>query len=314
MNYQYMYEQFCRDNIGQLKIVSLKCSDVRRFYNKLIDERCLKINTVDNIHTVLHQVLDLAVEDGYFRNNISDNALKESKQARNLFTEKRKALTVQKQDLFVDFFKNNIQYNHWYMIFTLMLGTGFCVGEATKLRWEDVDFENNTININHTLIYYNHAEGGCYCRVNTPKTKVGERSILIIESVKEVLEKEREYQRLTGIECTARVDGFTNFIFVNVQHQGILNKTLCRIIRDCNQEVLDNAKDNENVILLSKFSCHTFTTHLCESGINIKVIQSVLGYSGINTILDIYADVTRNMKKAEMENFEDFMQKKKDAD
>jgi site-specific recombinase xerD len=91
-----MYEQFCRDNIGQLKIVSLKCSDVRRFYNKLIDERCLKINTVDNIHTVLHQVLDLAVEDGYFRNNISDNALKESKQARNLFTEKRKALTVQK--------------------------------------------------------------------------------------------------------------------------------------------------------------------------------------------------------------------------
>lgn len=108
------------------------------------------------------------------------------------------------------------------MIFTLMLGTGFCVGEATKLRWEDVDFENNTININHTLIYYNHAEGGCYFRVNTPKTKVGERSILIIESVKEVLEKEREYQRLTGIECTARVDGFTNFIFVNVQHQGIL--------------------------------------------------------------------------------------------
>ena len=68
------------------------------------------------------------------------------------------------------------------------------------------------------------------------------------------------------------------------------------------------------MILLSKFSCHTFTTHLCESGINIKVIQSVLGYSGINTILDIYADVTRNLKKAEMENFEDFMKKKKDAD
>ena len=321
MNYQYMYEQFCKDDIGQLKIVTLKRSDIRRFYNRLIDERCLKIATVDNIHTVLHQVLDVAVEDGYLRNNISDNALKELKQSRNLFTEKRKALTVQEQELFVNFLKNNAQYNHWYPIFTLMLGTGLRVGEAVGLRWEDVDFENNAISINHTLIYYNHAEGGCYFGVNTPKTKAGERTIPIIESVKEALEQEKEYQRLAGIKCTARVDGFTNFIFVNrfgnVQHQGTLNKALRRIIRDCNQEVLDKAKDNENVILLPKFSCHTlrhtFTTRLCESGINIKALQSVLGHKDISTTLDIYADVTRDLKKAEMEKFEDFMKKKKDA-
>lgn len=321
MNYQYMYEQFCRDDIGQLKIVTLKRSDIRRFYNRLIDERCLKIATVDNIHTVLHQVLDVAVEDGYLRNNISDNALKELKQSRNLFTEKRKALTVQEQELFVDFLKNNAQYNHWYPIFTLMLGTGLRVGEAVGLRWDDVDFENNSISINHTLIYYNHAEGGCYFGVNTPKTKAGERTIPIIESVKEALEQEKEYQRLARIKCTARVDGFTNFIFVNrfgnVQHQGTLNKALRRIIRDCNQEVLDKAKDNENVILLPKFSCHTlrhtFTTRLCESGINIKVIQSVLGHSDISTTLDIYADVTKDLKRAEMEHFDDFMKKKKDA-
>lgn len=112
MNYQYMYEQFCRDDIGQLKIVTLKRSDIRRFYNRLIDEWCLKIATVDNIHTVLHQVLDVAVEDVYLRNNISDNALKELKQSSNLFTEKRKALTVQEQELFVNFLKNNAQYNH----------------------------------------------------------------------------------------------------------------------------------------------------------------------------------------------------------
>ena len=93
-----MYEQFCREDIGQLKIVTMKRSDIRRFYNRLIDVRGLKIATVDNIHTVLHQVLDVAVEDGDLRNNISDNALKELKQSRNLFTEKRKALTVPEQD------------------------------------------------------------------------------------------------------------------------------------------------------------------------------------------------------------------------
>lgn len=71
------------------------------------------------------------------------------------------------------------------------------------------------------------------------------------------------------------------------------------------------------MILLPKFSCHTlrhtFTTRLCESGINIKVIQSVLGHSDISTTLDIYADVTKDLKRAEMEHFDDFMKKKKDA-
>ena len=102
-NYIYMYEQFARDDIGQLKIGTLKRSDIRRYYNRLIDERNLKIATVDNIHTVLHQIIDLAVEDGYLRTNISDNALKELKQTRNLFTEKRMALTVPEQELFVEF-------------------------------------------------------------------------------------------------------------------------------------------------------------------------------------------------------------------
>lgn len=318
-NYKYMYEQFVRDDLGQHKITTLKRSDIRRFYNYLIDERCLKVATVDNIHTVLHQGLDIAVEDCYLRNNISDNALKELKQARNLFTEKRKALTIQEQEIFLDFLKKSNMYQHWYPIFALMVGTGLRVGEATGLRWNDIDFDNNTISVNHTLIYYNHAKGGCYFGINTPKTRAGERTIPMIESVREAILQEKEYQREAGIKCTARVDGFTDFIFVNrfgnTQHQGTLNKALRRIVRDCNQEILDKAKDKDNVILLPNFSCHTlrhtFTTRLCESGINIKVIQSVLGHADVSTTLDIYADVTKELKKAEMQTFDDFMNKKK---
>lgn len=317
-NYVYMYEQFAYDDIGQLKIVTLKRSDIRRYYNRMIDERNLKIATVDNIHTVLHQVIDIAVEDGYIRNNVCDNALKELKQARNLFTEKRMALTVPEQELFVEFLKKNQMYNHWYPIFALMLGTGLRVGEATGLRWEDIDFENNTISVNHTLVYFNHTKGGCYFGVNSPKTRAGERTVPMIESVREALMIEKENQRLLGIKCDVHVDGFTDFVFVNrfgnVQHQGTLNKAIRRIIRDCNEEVMEKSKDGKKMVLLPKFSCHTlrhtFTTRLCESGINIKVIQSVLGHSDISTTLDIYADVTKDLKKAEMQSFEDFMKKK----
>lgn len=317
-NYIYMYEQFVRDDLGQHKIANLKRSDIRRFYNRLIDNRCLKISTVDNIHTVLHQVIDIAVEDGYLRNNISDNALKELKQSRNLFTEKRKALTLQEQEIFLNYLQSSKMYSHWYPIFALMLGTGLRVGEATGLTWNDVDLENNTLSVNHTLVYFNHDKGGCYFGVNTPKTRAGERTVPIIESVREAILQEKEYQDSVGIKCNVRIDGFTDFIFVNrfgnTQHQGTLNKALRRIIRDCNQEILDKAKDDEKVVLLPKFSCHTlrhtFTTRLCESGINIKVIQSVLGHADISTTLDIYADVTKDLKKSEMQMFDDFMSKK----
>lgn len=317
-NYKYMYELFVSNDLGQHKITTLKRSDIRRFYNYLIDERNLKISIVDGIHNVLHQVLSLAVEDGYLRYNISDNALKELKQSRNLFTKKKKALTIKEQEIFVEFLKSNPQYQHWYPIFSVMLGTGLRVGEVTGLRWDDIDFDNNTITVNHTLVYYNHSDGNCYFGINTPKTRAGERIIPMIESVRTALLQEKENQILCGIKCNSIIDGFSNFVFVNrfgnVQNQGTLNKALRRIMRDCNQEILDKSDEKKELVFLPRFSCHTlrhtFTTRLCESGINVKVIQSVLGHSDISTTLDIYADVTKDLKKNEMQTFNDFIKNK----
>lgn len=321
-NYQYMYNQFVYHDFGLSKISKLKRSDVRRFYNMLADERNLKISTIDNVHTVLHQVLDLAVEDEYLRSNPSDNALKELKQSRNFDSEKKMALSIAEQAVFLDFLENSRQYGHWKPIFDVMLGTGLRVGEVTGLRWEDVDFENGVIKINHTLVYYNHAKEGCYFSINTPKTKAGYRDVPIMEMVKDAFLREKAYQEQMGISCKARIDGYTNFIFVNrfgnVQHQGTLNKALRRIIRDCNQEILDKAGKQVGVVLLPRFSCHTlrhtFTTRLCEAGVNMKVIQDLLGHADISTTMNIYADATEEYKKKEMETFRQFLNRTMEQD
>lgn len=309
-NYKYMYEQFVKPDFGNTRVSQLKKSDVKRFYNMLADERALKVSTIDSIHTVLHQVLDMAVDDAYLRKNPSDNVLKELKQAHNFDTEKRKALTVAEQELFLDFLRRNHQYNHWYPIFAIMVGTGLRVGEVTGLRWCDIDLKENLIDVNHTLVYYNHAENGCYFNINTPKTKAGVRNVPMLEFVKQAFIEERKYQMANGIRCSVKIDGYTDFIFVNrfgaAQHQGTLNKALRRIIRDCNDEVLE--KNEENPVLLPRFSCHslrhTFTTRMCEAGVNIKVIQDALGHSDISTTLNIYADVTKELKKKEFEGLE----------
>lgn len=318
-NYQYMYNTFVRPEFGRKRISTLKKTDVKRFYNYLADERGLQASTIDSIHTVLHQVLDMAVDDSYIKNNPSNNVLKELKQSHVFKTEKRKALTRPQQDLLLDFLQRNHTYNHWYPIFAVMLGTGLRVGEATGLRWCDIDLDKGMVDVNHTLVYYCHRheveKNGCYFNVNTPKTETSTRQVPMMDFVKEAFLKEKEYQKAMSVECKATVDGYTEFIFVNrfgnVQHQGTLNKAIRRIIRDCNDEVL--MKGEENPVLLPQFSCHTlrhtFTTRMCEAGVNVKVIQDTLGHADIATTLNIYADVTKELKQTEFIGLDEFFKK-----
>ena len=307
-NYKYMYNLFIRPNFGKMRITMVKKTDVKRFYNTLADGKILKVSTIDTLHNILHQVFDMALNDNYIRLNPTDNMLKELKKAHNFSVEKRKALTIPEQELFMRFLKESTQYNHWYPIFAVMLGTGMRVGELTGLRWCDIDFDEDLISVNHTLVFYNHGDNkGCTFSINTPKTEAGNRTIPILPSVKEALQMERKMQQEFDVKCSVSIDGYSDFIFVNrfgaTQHQGTLNKAIKRIIRDCNDEVLLKSKEKDPV-LLPPFSCHslrhTFTTRAVESGMNVKVLQEVLGHKDISTTWNIYTDVTKDTKKKEV--------------
>ena len=127
--------------------------------------------------------------------------------------------------------------------------------------------------------------------------------------------EEKRRQEEEGTKCLVRVDGYTDFIFINrfgmLQHQSTLNKAIRRITRDSNDAVL---RKNPNAkVLLPHFSCHslrhTFTTRMCEADVNVKVIQDTLGHADISTTLNIYADVTKDLKKAEFEGLDKWFAK-----
>lgn len=67
-------------------------------------------------------------------------------------------------------------------------------------------------------------------------------------------------------------------------------------------------KDENTDLLLPHFSCHslrhTFTTRMCEAGVNVKVIQDTLGHKDISTTLNIYTDVTKELKRSEFEGLD----------
>ena len=88
------------------------------------------------------------------------------------------------------------------------------------------------------------------------------------------------------------------------QHQATLNKAIRRIIRDCNDEQFLHSDEPD--VLLPHFSCHslrhTFTTRM----LNIEVIQDALGHTDISTTLNIYTDVTKELKTSEFKGLDNY--------
>lgn len=212
-------------------------------------------------------------------------------------------LEVEEQTAFVDFLSNNSQYNHWAPVFTVMLGTGMRAGEISGLRWSDIDFENNIINVNHTLVYIKRDDSDLHYIVNSTKTKAGCRQLPLLPFVKEALLTEREYQKNLGIKCNISVDGYTDFVFVNKigrpHHDRTLNKALDRIVKEYNSNESNQTK-------LPHISCHmlrhTYCTRLFEEGVNVKVVQTLMGHSSFNITMDIYTKVTKNKLNYDLVN------------
>lgn len=304
-NYIYMYEHFAKDEFGCMKIQTIKKSDVRRFYNDLVDTNKMAINTVEGLHTVIHQVLNLAVEDGYIRMNPSDGVMGDCKRVHNFQTPKRHALTIPEQNAFISYIRNTPKYKHWLPLFTFFLGTGARVSEIVGLRWEDVHMEENYVEINHNTVYYQREKGKCYFSITTPKTEAGNRIIPLLPDVKKALLEERRHQMEIGLNCEVVIDGYTNFIFLNrfgnVHNPQTINRTIKRITKEYNEKELDKAdSERREPILLQPFSCHnlrhTFTTRYCENETNLKVIQEILGHKDIATTMDVYAEAIKDAK------------------
>lgn len=307
-NYKYMYNHYVQDGFGKLRISKIKYSDIKKFYYSLILEKGFKPNSMEIVHTLLHPTFTMAVRDGLLRLNPTEGVMAEIKKSHCWEKTKRHALTVAEQRAFTNYIANSEEYRGWFPLFTVMLGTGCRIGEVLGLRWQDVDFKNRTISINHNLVYRVQEDGTCTNHVNSPKTKAGIRIIPMIDEVFDAFLEEYQYQKVIGF-CTDEIDGYSGFVFCTgdgkVYLPNAINRTIRSICADYNKEEESKAKEeNRDPVLLPKFSCHilrhTFCTRFCENETNLKVIQEIMGHADISTTMDVYAEATQEKKKESM--------------
>ncbi len=300
-------------NIGKKKIASIKYSDVKAFYNKLIKEKGFKPNSMEIIHTIIHPIFTLAVRDNYIRINPATGAMAEIKKSHNWEKPKRHALTIAEQTAFIDYMRNHKVYNHWLPLFTVLLGTGCRIGEAIGLRWEDCDFDEGIISINHNMVYRKYEEDEkARFHIVTPKTSAGVRIVPMLSEVKAALQAEWETQKIVGFNESV-VDGYAGFIFQNRYGDPLSPHSVNRAIdRICAAYIEDETvladQEGRDPVLIRHFSAHnlrhTFCTRFCENERNIKVIQEIMGHADIETTMNIYAEATKEKKKESFSNLE----------
>ncbi len=310
-SYLQMYDRYVRDEFGQQLVKNIKYSDVTAFYTYLLKDKELSVRSVEYVHDQIRPALELAVQDGVITRNPSSKAFGNFKKNNGLENNKRKALTIEQQKIFLGYIETHPTWGRYHSIFQVMLGTGLRVGELVGLRWQDVDFEKRQISVNHSVVSIKARRGGRkeHLKINLPKSDAGIRRVPVMEPVMEGFKKEYRYASLRGFpNCT--IDGYTDFIFTkkngNVYTSMRLDKALSDIVKSYNkqEEMLAEIEEREPILLphISNHTLrHTFCTRLCERDVNIKVIQTVMGHASIKITMDIYAEVSELKQKEEID-------------
>lgn len=313
-SYVLFYALFnLRNLLYLIKIAAVKYSDVLQFYQHLLKEKEMQINTLETIHTVLHPTFQLAVRDNIIRVNPSDGVMAQIKKQPGKNHGVRHALTVEQQRAFIRYIDESPTFYHWASFFKFLLGTGCRIGEAIGIRWEDIDLEKRTISINHSVVYYSREfkeHPICSFAVSLPKTEAGIRTIPMMDTVYDALQMELDDQKEHGFNETV-IDGMKGFIFMNrfgnIHNPQAVNRAIKRIYEAHNaEEVVKAAKQHREPVIIPHFSCHhlrhTFCSRFCENETNLKVIQSIMGHANIETTMDIYAEVTDTKKQEAIQN------------
>lgn len=174
------------------------------------------------------------------------------------------------------------------LTFSTLAYTGLRIGEMIALKWNDIDINNLTLRVYKT--YYNPTNNKKNYQLLTPKTESSVRTISIDPILVELLKHHKKEQNLIA-KNNGTFYKDNNFIFST--NEGF-PKTIKHISTRL-QRLLKRTTISKHITPHS--FRHTHTSLLIEANVHIKEIQERLGHSDINTTMDIYAHMTKNIKK-----------------
>lgn len=286
------YENHIKPVLGRKKIQKIEKREIVKLQQDL--SKGLSATTVNAIIIVLKSVLTAAVDDEIIGKNpaISVKPLRTDDGPKASETIHR-ALTREEQKAFMQ----EAQSEWLYEFFCFSLCTGMRINEITALRWSDIDYVNNVIHVTKTISW--KAGGGVM--ETTPKSKTSKRDIPMNDTIKQVLQKQKEKIAMVHGEIFARKLDSNVFIGANGT-RAIASATVGYSI----DNVLKRLR--QQGIIIERFTHHafrdTFATRYIEEGGNMQTLKNILGHNSLAMTADLYSHVLPDTKQQEMKQIE----------
>ena len=295
--YRLDYDRHIRTRIGSKPISSLNHSTMRKCYKELIEDDGLSLVSVYRIIAMLNPIFKEAMMDNVILSNPNWKMKSELKYyyGKSQNKEEVQPLTKEQESELLSFVKDHPKHSYMYPLIYFMLRTGCRFSEARALTWDDVNFEEHYVSINH--IFNILPEVGLYA--TPPKTKASIRKIPLLPELESMLQDLKEQQITNNVFDNVSIDGYEHLVFLTLQGNMFINQCTGRKLKAITASYnLERYPESgiEMPVLKSHMFRHTYCTRLCENDVNLKTIQSIMGHSNISVTMDIYSQVTEKKK------------------
>lgn len=244
--------------------------DIEGFYEYCINKLSLKGSTVQHFHANIHKALKYAVRHDL----IGNNPMNKVDRPKSLPYTGSFYSIAETETLFQMVKGDPVEFPVLMAAFY-----GLRRSEIMGLRWQAIDFENNTITIDHTVVQFRTGGETKIVSKERTKNKSSCRSMPLVPQYRDLLlmmkERQKSCQELCG-NCYTQTD----YIYVNdlgipytpnfvTQHfKIVLRKNGLREIRFHDLR-------------------HTCASLLLKNGVSMKEIQEWLGHSNFLSLIHI---------------------------
>lgn len=266
--------------IGSIALSDLRATHLQSYYKDLLDNE-ISPNIIRTVNKHLGTSLNLALKQGLVMRNYAELVTLPKAEKKN--DEVIKCFSETEQKAFIDALANHRNKPLYLTAF----GCGLRLGEIIGLKWEDVDFNTETISIRRAIsnIAKVQADGSRKWKVieHTPKTDTSNRTIPMPKTLVAALKHHKQQQNKEKLK-NGELYTDNHLVFCTECGNFLDTRNLTRSYTRLLKKIGIPYKNFHSLR-------HTYATRLFENNVPIKTVQALLGHKDITTTMNIYTHV-----------------------
>lgn len=207
---------------------------------------------------------------------------------------------------FLKFVKEDPHFCKYYDGIYILFNTGLRISEFVGLTFNDIDFDNMKINVNHQL----QRNIGIGYNIRDTKTESGGRLVPMTQEVAECFRNIIANRPKPKVE--PMIDGYTGFLFLDKDHRPMVALHWEKYFQHICEKY--NSIYKIQMPKVTPHICrHTFCSRMAKAGMNPKTLQYIMGHSDIGITLNTYTHLGFDDAKEEMNRISESKATSKDS-